>query len=263
MVLEWLLEAKRDRKHPLNIFIFAVITSVISIFISYSVFKESTGLFTVVIISLVTVPFINRMLFYEEVETEMTGEKEGLWDRHGDVIAAFAALFLGMVVAMSISYVILPENVAKTVFDEQIKEIKNIQSRIVGKFLTTNTFIDIFTNNMSVLLLSFLLSFVIGTGAILILAWNASVLSAAIGTIANSQGGLSGIPVGILTFMPHGTFELTGYFVGAIAGGLISTAVWRRNSPKFSYIIKDSLKLLTVAVILLFIGGVIETAILL
>ncbi len=263
MVLEWLLEARKDRKHPLNIFIFAAIISLISLFISYTVFRDSIGLFTIVLISLVTVPFINRMLMYEEIETEQTGEKEGLWDRHGDVIVAFASLFMGMVIAMSIAYVILPEDVAQKVFNEQIQEIKNIQSRIVGGFLTSNTFVDILTNNMSVLFLAFLFSFVIGTGAILILAWNASVLSAAIGAIANSQGGLSGIPVGILTFLPHGTFELTAYFVGAIAGGLISTAIWRRHSPKFPFIIQDSLKLLVFALAFLVIGGIIETIILL
>ena len=263
MVLEWLLEAKKDRKNPLSIFVFAAIVSLISLFISYTVFKESTGLFTVVLISLVSVPFINKMLLYEEIETESTGEKQGLWERHGDVIIAFAALFLGMVITMSIVYVLMPADVSNQVFNEQIQEIKNIQSRVVGRFLKDNTFTEILFNNVSVLFLSFLFSFAIGTGAILILAWNASVLSAAVGTIANAQGGLSGIPIGLLTFLPHGTFELTGYFVGAIAGGLISTAVWRRQSPKFYYIIGDSTKLFIVALVLLIVGAIIETVLLL
>ncbi len=262
MVFEWLLQARKDRKHPLNIFIFSAIISIVALFISYSVFKESTGLFTVVLISLVTVPFINSMLRYEEIETEQTGEREGIWQRHGDVIIAFAAMFLGMTISMSVAYVILPEQVANSVFNEQIKEIEAIQASLVGRFFTGTTFVSIIANNFSVLVLSFVFSFLFGTGAILILAWNASVLSAAIGSIANSAGGLRGIPIGILTFLPHGTFELTAYFVGAIAGGLISMAIWRKKSPKFSYIIKDSLLLLVISFALLIIGGFVEAIIL-
>lgn len=262
MVLEWILEARKDRKHPINIFLFAAAVSLVSLFISYKVFEETTGLFTVVLISLATVPFINKMLFYEEVETEKSPDNESFWERHGDIIIAFAALFAGMTLAMSTVYVVLPDDVAKKVFSEQMQEIQRIQSNIVGRFLTPNTFVEIFANNLSVLFLAFLFSLILGTGAILILAWNASVLSAAIGAIADSQGGLSGIPIGILTFLPHGTFELTGYFIGAIAGGLISMAVRRRNSPRFNYIIADSLKLLVVAILLLFVGGIIETIIL-
>src|SRR3989338_1593119 len=134
MVLEWLLEARNDRKHPFNIFVFGVIAAAISMFISYTVFKDSTGLFTVFLVSLASVPFINKMLAYEEVETEKTGEIEGFWDRHGDVIMAFAALFLGMTIAMSIAYVALPESVSQIAFDAQIKELRAIQSSIVGNF---------------------------------------------------------------------------------------------------------------------------------
>ena len=259
VVLERILEVKYGRKQPLLIFFLGFIVSIIALFISYTVFKESTGLFTVVIISLVMVPFMNKMLHYEEHETEKTGERETFFQRHGDVISAYAALFCGMVLAMSVVFVILPEDVVEKIFDEQIKEVNLIQ----GRFTFGSQFLDIFSNNMSVLMISFLFSFLLGTGAILILSWNASVLSSAIGLLAKSFGGVRGIPVAILTFIPHGFFELTAYFIGAIAGGLISAAVMRKRSYKFWYIIKDCMKLLMVSVVLLVIGAVIETAIIL
>jgi uncharacterized membrane protein SpoIIM required for sporulation len=259
MVLEWLLKAKYDRKHPLSIFVFSFIVSLISIFISYFVFKESTGLFIIVIISLALVTFINSMFRYEEIETEELGTRQNFLQRHGDIISAFASMFLGIVVAMSFAFVILPDNVVENIFNEQIREVNLIQ----GRFTFGGQFLEIIANNASVLILSFLFSFLIGTGAILILAWNASVLSAAIGLIAKSLGGIRGIPVAVLTFLPHGVFELTAYFIGAIAGGLISVALIRKNSRKFWFVVQDSLKLILVSFMLLMIGGVIETIILL
>ncbi len=259
MVLERIISAKYARKQPSIIFFFSILISIISLFISYTVFKESTGLFTVVIISLAMVPFINRMLSYEERETEKTGEREGFFQRHGDVISAYGALFCGMVVAMSFVFILLPEEVVEGIFDEQIKEVNLIQ----GHFTFGNQLLDIFSNNISVLMLSFLFSFLLGTGAILILGWNASVLSSAIGLLAKSFGGFRGLPVAILTFIPHGVFELTAYFIGAIAGGLISAALMRKKSYRFWYIVKDCMKLLIVSVVFLIIGAVVETAIIL
>jgi uncharacterized membrane protein SpoIIM required for sporulation len=255
MVLEWFLRAKTDRKHPFTIFVFTFFASFISMFISYFVFKENIGIFNIVIISLVLVTFINSMLFLEEKETEFEMNKS-FWERHGDVISAFASMFIGMTLAMSIAYIILPEEVSQKVFNEQIREINIIQ----GRFTFSSQFLEIVTNNFSVLSISFLLSFLIGTGAILVLSWNASVLAAAIGMVAKSLGGLHGLPLAIMTFLPHGVFEITAYFIGAIGGGLISAAIARKHS-KFGLILKDAFILFAIAILMLIIGGVIETLI--
>ncbi|MCS7135205.1 MAG: stage II sporulation protein M [Candidatus Aenigmarchaeota archaeon] len=222
-------------------------------FISYFIFKENLGIFNIVLISLVLVTFINSMMVLEEKETETQIQKSFL-EKHGDIISAFAAMFIGMTLAMSLAFIILPEQVVEKMFYEQIREINIIQ----GKFTFGSQFMDIVANNLSVLMLSFLLSFLIGTGAILILSWNASVLAAAIGMITKSLGGWHGFPLAVLTFLPHGVFEITAYFVGAISGGLISACVIRKRA-KLGFILKDALSLLFIAVIMLIIGGLIET----
>jgi len=255
MVLEKIISAKKNRKQPLTIFLLSFLITIISIFISYTVFKQNTGLFTVVLISLVMVPFMNTMLFYEEKETEETGEREPFFKRHGDVISAYVALFCGMVFAMSIAFIVLPQNLVEVIFQEQINEVRLIQ----GKFSFGNQFLDILTNNLSVLMLAFLFSFLLGTGAVLIIAWNASVLSAAIGLIANSFGGLTGMPVAVMTFIPHGSFELLAYFIAAIAGGLLSVAVTKKKSKNFWYIIKDSVLMIFLSIIFIIVGAIIET----
>ena len=115
-------------------------------------------------------------------------------------------------------------------------------------------------------------SFLYGAGAIFILSWNASVLGTAIGnlirnSISSLGGGISSyfhaIPLAIGTYLIHGTFEFIAYFLGAIAGGIISAAVARHSydSPKFIEVILDSLDLIIFASITLIVAGILEVAI--
>jgi len=259
MVLERLVNARELLKDPLKAFFLGVIISLISLFIAYTVFPQSTGLFTVIIITMASIPLMNRVLRYEEHEDEKMMESHTFFQRYGDIIIAYIALFSGMILAMSLSFVVLPDVVVERVFDEQISEINIIR----GKFEFGNKFVEIFANNSSVLTLSFLFSFLFGSGAVFILGWNASVLSAAIGLIAKSSGGLKGVPSAVLMFLPHGSFEIGAYFIGAIAGGLVSAAIMRRKSVKFWSVVQDSMKLLVLSFLFLVIGGIIETTIIL
>ena len=151
-----------------------------------------------IIITLASLPFLNRLLRYEESEDEKMMETHTFFQRYGDIIIAYVALFSGMIIAMSLSFVILPETVVQKVFSDQINEVNLIR----GQFDFGNKFVEIFANNSSVLTLSFLFSFLFGSGAIFILAWNASVLSSAIGLIAKSSGGLIALPSAVLMFIP-------------------------------------------------------------
>jgi len=259
MVLDRIIGVKEVLKEPGKAFVLGIIISSISLFVAYSVFPKQTGLFTVVIITLASLPLLNRLLRYEEYEDSKMMETHTFFQRYGDIIIAYVAFFSGMIIAMSLSFVVLPEQVVERVFSEQITEINLIR----GKFDFGSKFVEIFANNSSVLTLTFLFSFLFGSGAIFILGWNASVLSSAIGLIAKSSGGLIALPSAVLMFIPHGSFEIGAYFIGAIAGGLVSSTMTRRKSMKFWSIVQDSLKLLAISFILLIIGAVIETTIIL
>lgn len=255
MVLERLIGVKEALKDPLKTFILGVIISLVSLFVAYSVFTESTGLFTIIIITMAMTPLMNRLLHYEEKEDEEMMERSTFFQRYHDVIISFIALFSGMILAMSLSFVLLPEHVAERVFDEQINEINIIR----GKFDFQNKFLEIFLNNASVLMLSFLFSFLFGSGAVFILSWNASVLAAAIGLISKTSGGVKAVPAAVMMFLPHGSFEIGAYFIGAIAGGLVSAVIMRKKSLKFWLVIRDAITLLLLSFIFLIIGGIIET----
>jgi len=158
---------------------------------------------------------------------------------------------------MSLIYLILPENVVEKIFSDQIAEINAIR----GQIIFFDNFQKIIVNNIGVLFLSFVFSFLFGAGAVFILAWNASVLAAAIGITAKTFGSaVVGLPVAILVFLPHGILEILAYFIGAVAGGLISTVIMRKNSKKFWFVISDGLQLMLVAAVLLVVAAIVESA---
>lgn len=261
MVLESLVSIKEAVKRPFIMFGIGAIVSLVCLVVSFLIFEESVGLFTVFLITVSMSPFMNRLLKYVEAKQEMEARLEedyfdlSFWQRHKSTILVYTSFFCGMILAMSLVFVMAPEHKVEKLFEDQIREIYIIR----GKFLFKDKFTEIVVNNVSVLSLSFLFSFLFGSGAVFILAWNASILAAAIGIAAKSMGGVKAIPMAILMFFPHGSLEILAYFIGGIAGGIASAAVVRRKSLKFWLVIRDAFKLMVVAVILLIIAGFIET----
>lgn len=264
MVIEKLVSLKTAIRRPLVMFIIGDVVSLVCLAVSFLIFKESTGLFTTLLITIAMTPFMVDLMSYEEAKAEEELEKRkqmNLLARHKDVLTIFSAFFAGVILAMSVVFIMVPDTSAQIMFKDQITEIRVIR----GDFAFFDTFERIIINNISVLMLSFLFSFLFGAGAIFILAWNASILATAIGLAAKTVGGLTVVPVAIayftavITFFPHGSLEILAYFIGAVAGGLISAAITRRKSRQFFSIIRDSLVLLGISIGVLLIAGVIET----
>ncbi len=256
MVLDKLVDLRTALNNPLTMFIVGGMVSLCCLTIAFIVFPESVGMFTTVLITMAMTPFMVNLIYHETEDTENDIAKgTSFLERHYDIISVYVALFLGMVLSLSIVFILLPGTLVEDVFSDQISEIERIQ----GSFLSLAMFEIILINNIGVLLISFLFSFLFGSGAIFILAWNASVLSAAIGLVAKSIGGIYGLPSAVLVFFPHGSLEILAYFFGAIGGGLVSVTVTKRKSKYFWTIIRDSLKLLVVGFILLILAAIVES----
>ena len=188
------------------------------------------------------------------------------------MIMAFLWLFVGFVVAYSFWYIALqtpqsfkaqvetfclinrPANVAECATQYGIKNPSSTTALVTGK----ERFFLIFTNNVFVLIFTLIFSLLFGAGVIFILAWNASVIAAAVGIFANSD--LSTMPMGLARYLIHGLPEIAAYFIVALAGGLISVAVIRHEvgTEKFWEVLQDSLNLIIVAVIVLFVAALME-----
>ena len=258
MVLEKLVPVRFAIKNPWIMFLNGIVISLTCLIISYLVFEESIGLLTTFLVTIAMVPFMVNLHIYKEAKEEEAiekGKESNIIRRNRDIIVVYTAFFLGMIICYSFVFVVLPEDLSYKLFKDQIDTINAIR----GKAAFGDVFSKILLNNLGVLFLSFFFSFLFGAGAIFILAWNASVLSAAIGSLAKTIGGIKALPVAVLPFLPHGSLEILAYFIGAISGGLISAALTRRKSRNPWPVIRDSLGLLAISVLILVVAAIIES----
>jgi uncharacterized membrane protein SpoIIM required for sporulation len=132
----------------------------------------------------------------------------------------------------------------------------------------------LFANNVTVLLLAVLFSFLFGEGALFLIGWNASIIGTVMGKISAQALAMSpvhdiasiifslgyGIYHGI-GFIPHGIPEIVAYYIGAIAGGIISASMSKQvyRTHEFRTIAKDAAALIGIAVILLWGAAMIES----
>ena len=127
-----------------------------------------------------------------------------------------------------------------------------------GQATGSDAVLGIFANNIYVLIFTILFSLAFGAGAMFILVWNASVIAAAIGIFA--KGSLSQLPLGLARYMIHGVPEIAAYFVGALAGGIISVAVIRKDLQGESTwaILQDSLLMIIISIFILVVAALME-----
>ena len=274
MVLESLVDPAIAKKKPYEVFFFGVVSATIGLFLSYWVFRQYSSLIMVFLITLATVPLLYfTMRSEEEADVELPTETS-IMQEHGRVLFFLLILFFGITLSLSFWYVVLPKEMVNVLFSSQSQTILQINNQISGNAVHFNLVLRIFLNNIRVLIFSLLFSLLYGMGAIFILAWNATVIAAAIGNFIRSNlaayastAGLgqasvyfSVLSLGILRYAIHGIPEILAYFVGGLAGGIISMAIINHDifNEKRERIMLDSAELVLLAIGLLFGAALVE-----
>jgi uncharacterized membrane protein SpoIIM required for sporulation len=208
----------------------------------------------------------------EEKEDEEIEGFFSVWRMHKDAIYSFMWLFLGFVIAFSFWFIILqnsnlfnaqietycminqPGNTANCVAQYDFKN-SAVTGEVTGK---TGFLLSILENNIYVMIVTLIFSLIFGAGAVFILAWNASVISAAISVFTKYQ--LNGIPMGLGRYMIHGLPEIAAYFITALAGGIFGVGILRNGfgGKRFIRIIENTFILLLIALLVLFIAAFME-----
>ncbi len=274
-----LINPRKAERRPWELFFVGAFYASISILLVNWIFSQDavlsrySGILVVTFTVMFSMPFIYYTIKLEEKKsTQSNLGTIGLLKEHKQAIYAFLWLFFGFVIALSFWYSILSSTQSfraqietyclinrPASFDACVNQygIKDVPTTV--PFLTNKERLFlIFTNNVYVLLFTLLFSLVFGAGVIFILAWNASVIAAAIGIFTNSK--LSALPLGLLRFMTHGIPEIASYFIVALAGGMVSIAVIRHETgtDKFWRVLHDSINLIILGVLILFIAALIE-----
>lgn len=272
MVLESLLGSKRAEKRPFLVFLLGILYSSISVLLVLYLFNRDKGVLLISFIVFMAIPLMYKVIKTEEKKEKYVKKEKTLLAEHKKAIISFTALFLGILLSLSLWYIFLPHTFSKDLFSSQIEEVSITKNKFSGNTTNPDLFFQIFFNNLRVLIFSVLFSFFFGAGAIFIFAWNASLIATAIGTfvknsffyassgIFNMEIYLSSYSYAFLAYMLHGIFEMTSYFIGGLAGGIVSIAVINHDlfSKNFKKILLDSMVLLFFSVISLVFAAVIE-----
>ena len=277
-MLESIINPTRVERGPLKMFFVGLIYSSLSLLLvkwffgGDPVLTKFSGMIVVAFCVMFSLPFLYFLIKQEEDEDEEVEGFFGVWKVHKDAVYAFMWLFLGFIVAFSVWYIVLQDS---NLFNAQIETYcminspGNIEDCVAKYSFTEKSFttgaatkemrlLSIVENNVYVMIFTLVFSLLFGAGAIFVLAWNASVISAAIGIFTEYK--IVEIPLGILRYMIHGFPEIAAYFITALAGGIFGVGIIKNKikSPKFIKIVENSVILLFIAIVILIIAAIIE-----
>jgi len=273
-MLDRLVPLKRIMRKPWEMGYIGLIYSSIAIILTSFIFSKDyvlsqySGLMLVLITLICCLPYMYRIIKQEEGNYLQISEQGKLMKEHSTAIFALMWLFLGLVIGFSFWYLVLPNQVPQN-FDAQIKTFCTINSPhnyeaclrqyglITGKATSVGHLMAIFSNNLYVMIFTLVFSLIFGAGAIFILIWNASVISAAIGMFAENLGRMH---LGLIRYLVHGLPEISAYFIAALAGGIVSVALMRKDvrGERLWIILQDALILVIVALLILIVSAFME-----
>jgi uncharacterized membrane protein SpoIIM required for sporulation len=276
-MIEMLINPKKAERKPWEMFFVGMLYATVSIILVMFLFsgddilKNGSGLLIVLLTVIFCMPFMYYLIKEEEGKDLEINDEGKLVKEHSKALYALLWLFLGITVAFAIWYIILPSFSGQT-FNYQIQTFCAINSpgnfnycvesasttTITGNATSLGSFFAILINNLRVLVMTLIFSLAFGAGAIFILVWNASVIGSAIGIFA--KGRLFSLPAGLFRYMIHGIPEIAGYFLGALAGGILSVAVIRKDlqGEKKWRILEDVILLVIASIIILILAALME-----
>jgi len=277
-MFEMLVNPVKAEKRPWEMFFVGAFYATVSLFLTKWIFSgdpvlsKYAGILVVTFCVMFCIPFLFFSIKHEEEKDLQNVGFFRLIEEHGKALTYFIFLFFGFLVAFSFWYIVFEDGIENfrpqietyclinqpNRFNDCVSDYGITEAKTTAFLSAKQKIVNIFVNNIYVLIFTLLFSLIFGAGVIFILAWNASVISAAIGIFSKSS--LSNLPLALARYMIHGLPEIASYFTGALAGGIISIAIIKHDlkSERFWIILQDSLNLIILAVVLLFIGALIE-----
>jgi uncharacterized membrane protein SpoIIM required for sporulation len=176
---------------------------------------------------------------------------------HWPALKLFVFLFLGMIISYTMWYLILPIEAATNLFGMQLETI-TARGVELGAVTGADSFLAIFFNNLKVLVIGIFLALIFGAGAIFILDWNATVLATLLGGSLKHS-----LDFSVAKYLVHGIPEISAYFVGGLAGGIISIGIVRHKlgTKEFGKTLVDSAELILAAIFMLLVAAALEVTV--
>ena len=266
MVLEELYSVDWLKSKPYFAFLLGLSYSIIGMGGAIFLFPDDPALVAVALTSMLMIPLVRKLVYVSKQETE--GEiPETPFQKYKNAFSIYILLFLGSFVAFAAFAMMLPSMAANFLFQNQLSIYFG---SITGKAFSSGVFFDLFNNNLKVLMFSFIVSIVLGGGAIFIIIWNASLWGTIFGVLAKTSAATTGSGI-LSTFglifiivFPHMILEVASYIFAAISGSALSLNILREQfmSERFKEICMRVAYLLIIGVLVLLLAMFIETFVL-
>lgn len=266
MVLEQIVGAEFLERKRLFALILGFVYTIIAGLTSYIFFRDSISIAMFFLLTILLIPSLVSVISDQEKRDSKFGFNSFL-KNHMNIFEIYLFTALGIVLAYCFVIFVF------TSMGYDINLILNEQISRFGDYLTADTiqefnvnkfnqFFGIFTNNLGVAILFFLLSFFYGAGAIFLIAWNASIFSTFL--VLSLQSISRGVnhALGLIgAFSIYYIPEVAGFLLAGIAGGIISKAVLveTKGSKGFKNVIRDSFTLLIISFLFLLIAAFLES----
>ncbi|MDO8641550.1 MAG: stage II sporulation protein M, partial [Nitrosarchaeum sp.] len=279
-MFEMIINPKKVERHPWEMFFVGLVYAGLSVLIVQWVFSgdavlsKYSGVLLVTFCVMFSFPFVYYLFKLEEEKDEKFDSIPKILGGHSTAIQSFMWLFLGFVVAFAILNTLMPGTI---MFKAQIQTYcvinspmnmddcvaryaldKTTSSVATGNAMKELRLLSIMENNIYVLMFTLVFSLIFGAGAIFILAWNASVIAAAIGIF--TQYDWKDLPFGIARYMIHGFPEIAAYFIAALAGGILGVEIIKYGvkSNRFLRVMGNTIILLFFSIIVLVVAALVE-----
>lgn len=202
-------------------------------------------------VDLLSVIFASIPLVYPLTRYFLEDEQNG--SPHIPEIQVYGSIFIGEVLGFISLGILFPGAFS-------------LQTSIVGASgfaVFGSSFTGIIINNLTVFGAILALAAFIGSAGAFVLTWNASVLGIFFANLLEAIDSTTGFftcqpTPSPLCYAPHTVFEMTGFIVAGVAGSLISAAIYREHFDTETW--EDYLKLVSLGLIMIFLGAFLETA---
>jgi len=256
MVIEALISPYKVERNVFWAIPLGFLLSVVGLVVGLILFPKDASLVGILFTTVAGVPFLRNILIIEEIEDEKVHAIIQFFLRNKTIISIYFMFFFGITLSYITLYYILPADMVALLFSKQLSLFPG--ARPVGMFTNagSNLFYLIVNNNIKIALIALALSFIYGAGAIMILTWNASALAIFLVSLRSLRA--------VAFTIPHALFEFGGFFIAAVAGGIISVAIekhYKEDKETFKMVITDGLLLFILSVLVILIAAAIEVTI--
>ncbi|MEK6886564.1 MAG: stage II sporulation protein M [Nanoarchaeota archaeon] len=234
---------------------YSLILGILYVFISYGTaslfFSENISMAMIMLITLLFVPTVSRFI-EKEVDARENG-KTNVFKHNKTLIEVFFFLFIGI----SIGYFIIG-----SVYSDSIQyQTDMLQNQIkvnIDGIQKGPQALSLMINNIEVILVAFVLSLFYDVGALFLIVRTASVFAGFILKFSSFIAEKTALNAAI--FSIHFIPEIFGFLLAALAGGVISKALVKKNmeTSQFRKIIRDGTVLLVISICIIVFAALLE-----